>query len=235
MGLRPPPYAARSLADLPSRRLADRVLRRVWRADLPDGTVRSSPWWFASRPADPSLGGRYDLPDPMGTCYLATSPVAAALEALQAQLTNLPAGELRVRRLATVRAPDDAPDAADLVAPVTAGRGVTAALWAGPDRHLTQRWAAALRRDGWWALHSGVQHDPAGLLRSVALFDHAGQHPPTHGGTWRVRTARLDRSLDLAGDLARFGVHVREPGVLPEAAPPLTPPRARAGPAGGRT
>lgn len=35
------------------------------------------PWWFGS-----SLAGRFDLPEPHGTCYLAADPLAALLEVL---------------------------------------------------------------------------------------------------------------------------------------------------------
>lgn len=77
---------------------------------------------------------------------------------------NLPTAELTARRRALIVAPDDAPAAAKLTARVMAGRhGVTAALWAGDDRRLTQRWAAALRRDGWWALYGVTVRDPGTL------------------------------------------------------------------------
>jgi hypothetical protein len=192
----------------------------VWRYSGPDGTLRPSPWWFASAPADdPSTGGRYDLPAPLGTCYTATSPVGAVLEALQGLLHALPVAELRSRRIARIEAPPEAPPAARLTSQKLAGLGVTAALWAGPDRELTQRWAAAFRRDGWWALYGGLQHDPAGKLRGFALFDHHGAHEPTHDGEWSHTTGPAD-DPEVIEDLARFGVVPREPGELPVISPP---------------
>jgi hypothetical protein len=222
MPLAEPPDAANSLADLPSLQppFTGRTVYRVWRHIGADGDPRQQPWWFASAPADPRDGGRFDLPAPMGTCSTATTAVAAVLEALQAHLVILPRAELSARRLATIVVPRDAPNAADLTHPTVAGSyGITAALWAGTDRALTQRWAAAVRRDGWWALHAGVQHDPSGQLRSCALFDHEGEHEPTYGSGWTVRVARLDDNADVHAQLASFGVTVRDPGILPFADP----------------
>lgn len=216
MPLIEPPDGGGSLAGWPERRLAGRSLYRVWRYRAADGSVRDDPWWFASLPAPAGGGGRFDLPAPMGTCYLATTPVAAVLEALQAHLTNLPVEELRVRRLARLFASDDVPPAADLTSPAAVGRlGVTAALWAGSDRALTQRWALALRRDGWWAVHAGIQHDPSGTSRGVALFDTGGAHGPTIG-RWRLKALDdLHTFTDLIDELARWGVAVRGPADLP--------------------
>jgi hypothetical protein len=216
MALAEPPTAAGSLSGIPGETVRGRILHRVWRYETPDGALRTDPWWFASVPADPHVGGRYDLPEPMGACYTATRPAGAVLEALQTHLVNLPRAELAVRRRAEIVAPGDAPAAAKLTARVLAGQhGVTAGLWAGGDRPLTQRWAAALRRDGWWAVYGGIQHDPSGRLRGHALFDHAGAHPPTLGGAWGHDVATLHDDADLHAELARYGVTVRETGTLP--------------------
>jgi hypothetical protein len=216
-----PPEAAGSLAAFPAEPTRNRTIYRVWRHDLPDGSTRESPWWFASIPERAEDGGRYDLPTPMGACYTSTRPAGAVLESLQATLTNLPAAELRIRRLATVETPPDAPAAAKLTAQVAAGRyGVTAALWAGADRRTTQAWAAAFRRDGWWGLYGGIQHDPSGRLRGHTLFDHGGAHPPTFGGSWPCAAATLHDDADVVDDLGRFGIQVREPGDLPYGPPP---------------
>lgn len=214
MPLQEPPRAATSLADLPAEPLAGRTVFRVWR---PRDAVSRSPWWFASAPRSEAAvtGGRYDLPEPMGTCYTATQRVGAVLEALQGFLLSLPRAELAARLLATMDAPADAPAAADVSANSAAGAGITAALWAGGDRALTQRWAAALRRDGWWAIFSGLQHDPSGRLRGHALFDSAGAHAPTHGSPWRVRTTRLVDEPELSDELQRYGIAPRDPGDLP--------------------
>src|SRR5262245_44247773 len=59
------------LKDFPARRLSPEVrLLRIVRAGV-------GPWWFGS-----SLAGRFDLPEPDGTCYLAADEIAALLELL---------------------------------------------------------------------------------------------------------------------------------------------------------
>lgn len=216
-----PPQRAGSLAEFPAEPTRRRTIYRVWRHDRDDGTTRDAPWWFASVPEDPDEGGRYDLPAPMGACYTATRPVGAIMESLQALLTNLPAAELRARRLAAIDTPPDAPTAAKLTAQVAAGRyAVTAALWAGSDRPRTQAWAATFRRDGWWVLYGGIQHDPSGQLRGHTLFDRQGDHPPTFAESWPYTTTTLHNDVQLLEDLVRFGIQVRELGDLPYATPP---------------
>lgn len=220
MPLSGPPAGAGALAGIPKHPLRRRYLYRIWRRDLPGGGTRTSPWWFASAAVETSAGGRFDLPAPMGTCYFGTRSETALLEALQMRLTNLPRDELEIRRIARINAPADAPDAAMLTARSAAGElGITAELWAGRDRILSQRWAAAIRRDGWWALYAGASHDPSGRLRSVALFDHAGSHPPSHVGRWLWSERRIDNDEQLVRALHRYGVAVREPGQLPWAKP----------------
>jgi hypothetical protein len=217
-----PPQAAGALAALPGQALRGRRLFRLWRFVTVDGAERDVPWWFASVPGVAADGGRFDLPAPMGACYTGTRAVAAVLEALQVRLVNLPRAELTVRRLAEIRVPGDAHAAAKVTARSAAGTfGVTAALWAGTDRLLTQRWAAALRRDGWWAVYGGVHHDPSGQLRAVTLFDSAGEHAPTWGSPWEVTVSDPADDAALHAQLAVYGVAVRDPGDLPFADPPV--------------
>ena len=67
--LRWPPENPSSLEDFPTRQFtAATALFRVVRRG-------AGPWWFGS-----SMKGRFDLPEPEGTCYLATDEVTALLE-----------------------------------------------------------------------------------------------------------------------------------------------------------
>lgn len=214
MPLGEPPNAAGYLASFPSEPVAGLRLWRAWRAT----TDRPDPWWYSSLPMS---DGRYDLASPMGSCYMATTAVGAVLEALQVYLRSLPRAELRPRRIARIESPDNAPKAADVTDRQAVGRfGLTAALWAGTDHGPGQRWAAALRRDGWWALHSGLQHDPSGSLRGVVLFDHEGTHLPTTGEPWRWSSEPLGEASWIERELADFGVVIRDPGELPFVGPP---------------
>lgn len=199
------------LAGLPRFRLAGLVMHRVHRRE------RASPWWFASAPRDPEHGGRFDLPAPRGTCYLATTPAGAVLEALQGFGAGLlPEAELRARVRSTVTAPGSAPVAAHLTDRRARGYGVTAALWAAPGRALTQQWAAALARAGWLALRCGLQHDPTGHLRGVALFDDAGAHPPYDDEAgWAVTQVPLHEDAASRAALAAHGITVTVDPELP--------------------
>ena len=83
---------------------------------------------------------------------------------------------------------------------------------------MTQAWAAALRRAGWLAVHHGIQNDPSGAERGVALFDLAGEHPPYDDAAgWRFEVHELATDQQLIASLAGFGVEVlRSDPQLPE-------------------
>jgi hypothetical protein len=216
------PPAADLLDQIPSFTVSRQTLHRVYRPTGPDGEERSA-WWFASVPEDPDhLGGRFDLPLPDGSCYLALSPVAAVLEVFQDYGKGLlPEDELRVRRRMEVVAPESAPPAADLTDPQAYGTaGVTAGLWAGGDedvnlmsgmRAKTQRWAARLHEANWRSVHHGIQHDPSGTQRAVTLFDRAGQHAPYEDADdWEAQCEvhELLGDVELRSDLGSYGVQV---------------------------
>lgn len=213
MPLGDPPVSSR-LRTLPRLAFGGKALFRVFRRSRP------SPWFFAAMPAGfdmDAAAGRFDLPLPDGACYLATSIDSAVLEALQGFGEGLlPESELRARACAEVHVPDAAPGAADLTDRMARGVGVTQALWAGPDRSRTQRWAAALRRAGWQALHVGVQHDPTGKLRSVALFDRAGVHAPYGDDeAWVWSSVPLSDSTRARECLSAHGITVTVDPDLP--------------------
>jgi hypothetical protein len=208
----PPPPS--ELADLPKVSLTGLQLYRVIRAGR-------SPWWFASLPAgdhDPGAYGRFDLLAPWGSCYLARTPVAAVLEVFQDFGAGLlPEAELAARRIARVKVPAGAPVAANLAAPSARARGVTAALWAGADRRLTQAWAWALSRGGWRAIQHGIQHDPTGRLRAITLFDEAGDHPPYNDpDRWPATLSTCHDDPELRKALRRYGLSIlRDDVALP--------------------
>lgn len=204
------PPAVAVLGALGGKRLAGVRLHRIFR-----GT--RSPWWFASVTGDPGAHGRFDLPEPHGACYTARSVAASALEAFQEHSRGvLPVDELRTRRRAVVTAPPGTPRSAQLTSARSRGTGVTAALWAGGDRGLTQRWAAQLHRAGWRALLGGVAHDPTGRLRAVTLLDRSGEHPPYDDDGWGPEVADIEDDPEVVSALDRYGYRViRTPTSLP--------------------
>ncbi len=201
MALGPPPPAF-ELIGMPAIDLSGRRAHRVHLAS------RSSPWWFSS--AKGGAGGRFDLEAPLGTCYLAAEVSGSVIEAFAGFGRGaLPISELRRRRRAEVVCPPRSPRAADLCDRRARGLGVTAALWAGDDRRITQAWAAALRRSGWLAVWSGASHDPSGTERNIALFDLAGEHVPYDDTVgWAHFEHRLDDDPVVTGALAGYGIAV---------------------------
>lgn len=205
MSLGEPP-ATHLLHRLPSWRLSGRTL---WRAHL----ARREPWWFCSAPGPSARetgdggGGRFDLPSPDGTCYLATSPAAAILEALGDFSGGvLPVSALLSRSMMEARAPQGSPSMADVTAERAAGFGLGAPLWADGRRQLTQHWARRIRGAGWPGIHYGASHDPSGWSRCVALFDEHGAHPPW-GAPWATTVSPL-LAPETLRSLSRFGVTV---------------------------
>lgn len=128
------------------------------------------PWWFASDGA-----GRFDLPAPRGTCYLADDPLVALLESLAAAASApvLPAGVLADRAVWTVALPSHC-DAADATSRRARGFGVTAELAAGAGYGLARRWAQAFAAAGLGGVRYRARHDPRGG-RCLALFGAAGE------------------------------------------------------------
>ena len=198
------PPASHVLFRLAKMAVTGRRLHRIFRAD------RSSPWWFSSIPGDSDAGGRFDLPEPEGACYLSTSPAGAALEVFQDFGRGvLPMSEMRIRQRAELVAPPSSPTAAQLTSARARSLGVTPALWSSPDRRLTQRWARALRQAGWMAIWHGTAHDPTAQTRAITLFDIAGEHAP-YGDVagWSVETVVLDRDERTKAALVRYGIRV---------------------------
>ena len=199
MPLREPPARSR-LWRLATVRLSG---RRLWRCHRASREV----WWFGSTPPG---HGRFDLPAPDGSAYLAATLDAAVLESMQAHFGRgavLPSSALRARQLSSVRVPAGSPPAVDLTAPALVALGATAALWAGPDRARTQRWATELHGAGHQAIHHGIQHDPAGALRAFTLFDRAGAHAPW-GLPWPAPTTERADCDAVVAVLTGHGVTV---------------------------
>lgn len=185
------------------RGMGNRTLYRAHRSE-------NGPWWFAERAGgdDPEEGGRFDLMPPYGACYWADSPLGAIAEVLQDWAGSIvPIDELRVRSVSMLSWPRGAPPVADLTdAKLLGSLGVNASLWASApgQRALTQRWAEAVRRDGWWSMRTRLLHDAE--VDGITMFDTSGAHEPTwHGleGDWTVETTPADAYRDELED--RFG------------------------------
>lgn len=134
-----------------------------WRAH----TSARDPWWFSS------AGGRFDLPAPHGTCYMASDTTAAVRERLGETLAA-------ARRISG----DDADrmvvsylhfsaDLADTTSNECAEFGVTRELGTITPYALPQRWAAALFDAGFGGVRCWLRSSP-GNSCATALFGDAG-------------------------------------------------------------
>ncbi len=128
------------------------------------------PWWFGC-----GMTGRFDLPEPEGTCYLATDELTALLEVLGPERSagRITTEELSRRRLHRLCLPVEH-SLADLTSRQAAGFGVTLEIHSHPQYRLTQAWARRLRQAGADGLLYLARHDPA-AGKSVALFGPAGE------------------------------------------------------------
>jgi hypothetical protein len=165
------------LDGFPVHRLAPRTT--LHRAHLSS----NGPWWFGSE------GGRFDLDRPRGTCYLATSAVAALRERLGpvlARRATLPASTLEdvvVSRLqlarpdegrtADGRVGDGAPRLANLRSSRAALFGVTRELESMTPYDVPRSWARAFDAVGLDGIRYGPRFSP-GAASAVAVFGPAG-------------------------------------------------------------
>lgn len=192
-----PPDESVDHAAFPRRTLTAR--RRWWRnhtlrADSPDGGA----WWFSSG------SGRFDLPEPEGTCYLASTPEAAVMELVgwsHARHGWVPADLLEERVVSTLHLP------ASVRAADCAGEGarqwrVTNELTSTSAYDVAQAWARVFRRDGFGGVLGALRFSP-GEARGLALFGTAGAPDPAWDG---------DDEPVAVGDLAAgMGIEVVAP------------------------
>ena len=175
----------------------------------PETAQLRGPFYFASSPvARDAAGGRYDLPDPDGACYLTLSPIGAWLEVFRT--TRIVASDdVRRRRLLTTRPPRRI-RAADLLARRARGLGVTGDIHTHDDYSLTRAWAVRLYEAGFRALLGKVRHDPGLRERSLTLLDKAGEHAP-YGWRWRTETQQLQDAGALLASVESYGYRVLAP------------------------
>jgi hypothetical protein len=147
-------------------------LRRVAPAQtlLRAHTVAYSPWWFGSDGL-----GRFDLPPPRGTCYLADSAVVAVRERLGVVLGGrpvVPTFLLSYVVVSTLHLPENR-DVADVESSDATRFGVTRELETMVPYAVPQAWARAFDAAG----IGGVAYGPrftTGDAVSYAVFGPAG-------------------------------------------------------------
>jgi len=192
-----PPSPSLDLAGFPARtRAAGERWYRIHRSD-------QSPWWFSS-----DRGGRFDLPAPRGTCYLASSGAAAVRERVGPDLAAhglVPAGLLHARVVSPLRLEDHV-RAADVDSPRAALFRVTRELAVMTPYVVPQAWAAALAAAGFGAILTVLRFSP-GRAAGLALFGGAGNRDSGEAGP---------APLPARVVAARAGLLVVEPPSLEE-------------------
>ena len=180
-----PPSDPAALGDFPRDPLAPG--RSLWRV------VRKGrgPWWFGS-----SGHGRFDLPAPEGTCYLADDELSALLEAIGPDRSAGAVSNqfLDVRGIRRLHVPTEK-TLADLTSRRCAGFGLTLEVHTLVPYDRPRAWAASLRRTGVDGLLYHVRHDP-GAGKGVALFGRQGERTSWRRGRERPIGLRLVERLE---------------------------------------
>lgn len=184
-----------ALRRVPATRADGRLYREhEYRTGSPDGGC----WWFSSWAPPDRPGGRFDLVDPEGTCYLGETEAVAVRERcgrLVAAHLPVPASFLEGRVVSTVQV--EIGPLADLVDPEAWTVGVTAELHAGHDYELSATWARQFRAAGFDGLRYAPRFTPGGEY-AVAAFGPAGATP----------AGRVLGTEPVAAVAARLGVQV---------------------------
>lgn len=164
VALGPPPSDPAALHGFPRWTLTS--ARTLFRAH----STSNGPWSFASAP-----GGRWDLPTPHGTVYLADSAEAALRESIGRVLSNratLTETEVDASRFSRLHMPGNV-RLADLCSRNAASYGLTREIHTLTPYALTQVWAVAFRTAG----AGGVRYDArfsTGRARAYSVFGDAG-------------------------------------------------------------
>jgi hypothetical protein len=143
------------------------------------------------------MAGRFDLPAPRGTCYLASDPLAAVLEVVGAdRMGGLISHDfIRERGLRELPVPRELV-IGDLTSRKAAGYGLTAEIGTIVPYDLPQAWAEKLRESRCDGLVYWLRHDPS-RAEGWALFGPQGERK-----YWK-RGRELPISGEIVGRLRR--------------------------------
>jgi hypothetical protein len=165
-----PPVDGIDLTEFPFEAARGTTMYRAARRDR-------SAWWFASAPSDdPEAGGRFDLPEPDGTCYWADTVEVAVRERLAHHTlhTNTVFIE-RAREMvvAAARTPRGA-RFADVSAPTAVRFGVSSELATTPEYRVSQAWARAFHASTFRGVRYGARFSSDAGPNAWAIFGVAG-------------------------------------------------------------
>jgi hypothetical protein len=139
--------------------------------------------------------GRFDLPEPDGTCYLAMDEVTALLEVLGTDLERgaVSSEFLNQRRLRKLHLSREQ-SLSDLTSREATRFGITSEIGSIVPYECPQAWAAALRAAGSQGVVYWSRFDPA-RGASIALFGPHGERKPWKKGREQVISTGLIERL----------------------------------------
>ena len=137
------------------------------------------------------MRGRFDLPEPEGTCYLATDELSALLEVLGPDLERgaVSSSFLKSRVLRQLRLPGEQ-RFSDLTSREAVRYGITLEVSTVVPYGCPQAWAARLRAAGSSGVLYWARHDPS-RREVLALFGPHGERKRWRKGREKAISARL--------------------------------------------
>jgi hypothetical protein len=150
------------------------------------------PWWFGS-----TMDGRFDLPEPHGTCYLAVDPLSALLEILGPERRGgiVSANLIAERRIRQLQIPAEIA-VADTTVRQASGFGITAEIGTIVPYGRPQAWAARLFQAGLQGILYWLRHDPS-RSEGIALFGSHGERKTWKRGRERTVSRELIQRLRM--------------------------------------
>ncbi|WP_104106429.1 RES domain-containing protein [Nocardioides sp. 616] len=189
LALRAPDETALDFTRFPRRTLrADGEWYRQHR-DRP--TPDRGAWHFASYAPGDEGEGRFDLPNPDGTCYLASTETGAVNELVGPDCADrgwVDSDLVADRLLSRLRLPVDV-KAADTTSARASEFRATNELPVTERYDLTQAWADTLHRAGFGGVYT-VLRFTLGATRGLALFGISGAPDPSWPGDASPRPVR---------------------------------------------
>jgi hypothetical protein len=111
------------------------------------------------------MDGRFDLPEPHGTCYLAVDPMAALLELLGPERTGVISAKfLEERRIRELQLPRESA-VADVTSRKASAFGITAEIGTLLPYDRPQAWALRLHQANFHGIFYWLRHDPSTTLQ----------------------------------------------------------------------
>ena len=196
-----PPFGVKGF---PTNKLdANSPLYRLYKHISRAPEIRTG-WFFSSIGA--SRTGRFDLPQPHGTCYFSTGKFGAWSETFRgAAIVNRADVDCRTLLTATRSIKLGFADMADRAA---TGFGVTLDDFSGDDYTRPQAWALAFHAAKLGGVIALLRHDPSGLTRNVGVFGKSGSVKSVRG--WQTTRATLRSDMQLLNELRKAGISVLE-------------------------